>query len=289
MPRPEPRDARLTTRSPPRKLHGVDRYREEEVLGLGPRGRGSRPRASSTGSQRPSQPASASARSASRSRLGSRSSTCPSHESCRSSALEDLFAADPYERAAHAYGKSFRDLVRAFRRDYPHPPDLVAFPRDEADVVTDPRLVHGLAGRRHPLRRRLERRRRRRARRRRGLPRQRQHRPAPPRPRARGRSRSPARRGSREASWARRSRPSSSRTALRFATSRSRSSGRVSAAGSRPARAATSRPSTPTSTSSCRGSAWLHRAECSRPAGCPGRAPDPRRTGCSAAPKARSG
>ena len=50
--------------------------------------------------------------------------------------LETLFAADPYERAAHSYGRSFRDLVRAFRREYPHPPDLVAFPRDEADVAS---------------------------------------------------------------------------------------------------------------------------------------------------------
>jgi alkyldihydroxyacetonephosphate synthase len=49
--------------------------------------------------------------------------------------LETLFTAEPYERAAHAYGKSFRDIARAFRREYPHPPDLVAFPRDEADVA----------------------------------------------------------------------------------------------------------------------------------------------------------
>ena len=48
--------------------------------------------------------------------------------------LESLFSAEPYERAAHSYGRSFRDLVRAFRRDYPHQPDLVAFPRDEHDV-----------------------------------------------------------------------------------------------------------------------------------------------------------
>jgi alkyldihydroxyacetonephosphate synthase len=51
------------------------------------------------------------------------------------SSLESLFTADPYERAAHSYGRSFRDLVRAFRREYPHPPDLVAFPRDERDVA----------------------------------------------------------------------------------------------------------------------------------------------------------
>ncbi len=31
--------------------------------------------------------------------------------------LRGLFAADSYERAAHSYGRSFRDLVRAFRRD----------------------------------------------------------------------------------------------------------------------------------------------------------------------------
>jgi alkyldihydroxyacetonephosphate synthase len=49
--------------------------------------------------------------------------------------LRQLLSDDLYDRAAHTYGKSFRDLVRAFRREYPHPPDLVAFPRDEADVT----------------------------------------------------------------------------------------------------------------------------------------------------------
>jgi alkyldihydroxyacetonephosphate synthase len=46
-----------------------------------------------------------------------------------------LVSADPYDRAAHTYGKSFRDLVRAFRRDFAHAPDLVAFPRNEQDVI----------------------------------------------------------------------------------------------------------------------------------------------------------
>ncbi|MGH8986574.1 MAG: FAD-binding oxidoreductase [Acidimicrobiia bacterium] len=50
-------------------------------------------------------------------------------------ALADLCTADPFERAGHTYGKSFRDIVRAFRREFPHPPDLVALPRSEADVV----------------------------------------------------------------------------------------------------------------------------------------------------------
>jgi alkyldihydroxyacetonephosphate synthase len=31
--------------------------------------------------------------------------------------LASAFSADPYDRAAHTYGRSFRDLVRAFRRD----------------------------------------------------------------------------------------------------------------------------------------------------------------------------
>jgi alkyldihydroxyacetonephosphate synthase len=50
--------------------------------------------------------------------------------------LEPALSADPYDRAAHTYGRSFRDLVRAFRRDYAHAPDLVAFPRDEGEVAS---------------------------------------------------------------------------------------------------------------------------------------------------------
>jgi FAD/FMN-containing dehydrogenase len=51
-------------------------------------------------------------------------------------ALEPAFSTDPYDRAAHTYGRSFRDLVRAFRRDYAHAPDLVAFPRGEDELVS---------------------------------------------------------------------------------------------------------------------------------------------------------
>ena len=50
--------------------------------------------------------------------------------------LEPVFSTDPYDRAAHTYGRSFRDLVRAFRRDYAHAPDLVAFPRGEDELVS---------------------------------------------------------------------------------------------------------------------------------------------------------
>ena len=50
--------------------------------------------------------------------------------------LEAAFSTEPYERAAHTYGRSFRDLVRAFRRDYAHAPDLVAFPRNERELLS---------------------------------------------------------------------------------------------------------------------------------------------------------
>ena len=50
-------------------------------------------------------------------------------------ALRELCSDDPYERARHCYGRSYRDVVRAFRRDFSPAPDLVAFPETEADVT----------------------------------------------------------------------------------------------------------------------------------------------------------
>ena len=50
-------------------------------------------------------------------------------------ALAAICSSDPYDRAAHTYGKSYSDLVRAFRRDFRNPPDVVAFPRSENDIV----------------------------------------------------------------------------------------------------------------------------------------------------------
>jgi alkyldihydroxyacetonephosphate synthase len=50
-------------------------------------------------------------------------------------ALAPIFTDDPSERAGHTYGKSFRDVWRALHRDFSNPPDLVAIPRDEADIV----------------------------------------------------------------------------------------------------------------------------------------------------------
>ncbi len=48
--------------------------------------------------------------------------------------LEDICATDAHARASHAWGKSYSDVVRAFRGRFDHPPDVVARPRDEAGV-----------------------------------------------------------------------------------------------------------------------------------------------------------
>ena len=48
--------------------------------------------------------------------------------------LADVLTTDTAERAAHTYGKAYRDIVRAFRGRYDNPPDLVAHPRDEREV-----------------------------------------------------------------------------------------------------------------------------------------------------------
>ena len=50
-------------------------------------------------------------------------------------ALASFCDTSTYERARHAYGRSYRDVVRAFRGEFPHPPDIVAFPQTEADVA----------------------------------------------------------------------------------------------------------------------------------------------------------
>jgi len=50
-------------------------------------------------------------------------------------ALREICSALPYDRLGHTYGKSFRDVVRALRRDFSPAPDQVAFPRDEREVT----------------------------------------------------------------------------------------------------------------------------------------------------------
>ncbi|MEA2474808.1 MAG: alkyldihydroxyacetonephosphate synthase [Thermoleophilaceae bacterium] len=49
-------------------------------------------------------------------------------------ALAEICSSDPYERALHAVGRGYRDIVRAMRGQIDHPPDVVARPRDEAEV-----------------------------------------------------------------------------------------------------------------------------------------------------------
>jgi len=49
--------------------------------------------------------------------------------------LAEICSTDAEDRAGHAYGKSFRDVVRGLRREFPNPPDLVARPHDEAEVA----------------------------------------------------------------------------------------------------------------------------------------------------------
>ncbi len=50
--------------------------------------------------------------------------------------LGDLFTAERYERVSRALGKSYRDVVRGFRGEFPHPPDLVARPREASEIET---------------------------------------------------------------------------------------------------------------------------------------------------------
>jgi alkyldihydroxyacetonephosphate synthase len=50
-------------------------------------------------------------------------------------ALAGICTIEREQRAGHTLGKSYRDVVRALAGELPNPPDLVAFPRTEADVV----------------------------------------------------------------------------------------------------------------------------------------------------------
>ena len=48
--------------------------------------------------------------------------------------LGDLVATSDHARATHALGKGYRDIIRGFRGDFASAPDMVATPRDEADI-----------------------------------------------------------------------------------------------------------------------------------------------------------
>lgn len=49
--------------------------------------------------------------------------------------LEAVCTSEPYERLLHSYGRSFADSIRIFRREFPNPPDVVAYPESENDIV----------------------------------------------------------------------------------------------------------------------------------------------------------
>jgi len=51
-------------------------------------------------------------------------------------ALAEICSSEPFERASHTYGKSYRDTVRGARGDFAAAPDVVAFPRDEGEVAS---------------------------------------------------------------------------------------------------------------------------------------------------------
>lgn len=49
--------------------------------------------------------------------------------------LAGVCTTDHYERLLHCYGRSFPDSARMFARDFSNPPDVVAYPESEQDVV----------------------------------------------------------------------------------------------------------------------------------------------------------
>ena len=50
------------------------------------------------------------------------------------SSMSAYCSTDTHERAVHSYGRSFTDRIKAFNLQFPNPPDVVAFPRNEREV-----------------------------------------------------------------------------------------------------------------------------------------------------------
>ena len=61
--------------------------------------------------------------------------TLPTPRVAAPASLARILSDAPLDRASHTYGKAYRDVVRALRRQLDSPPDLVARPTSEADVV----------------------------------------------------------------------------------------------------------------------------------------------------------
>src|ERR1700674_4446370 len=49
--------------------------------------------------------------------------------------IKSFASTELYDRAAHTYGKSFPDYVRGLTGDYANAPDVVAYPRTDAEVA----------------------------------------------------------------------------------------------------------------------------------------------------------
>lgn len=49
--------------------------------------------------------------------------------------LASMCSASTYERARHTYGKAYRDILRGVQGHFPNPPDYVAFPKTEEDII----------------------------------------------------------------------------------------------------------------------------------------------------------
>ena len=50
-------------------------------------------------------------------------------------ALVSCCSSEAYDRVAHTYGKSFSDYARGLVGHYDNAPDIVAYPRNEAEVT----------------------------------------------------------------------------------------------------------------------------------------------------------
>src|SRR5438067_1216214 len=50
-------------------------------------------------------------------------------------ASQPFCTSEHYDRAAHTYGKSYPELARGLARDYASAPDVVAYPRNEAEIA----------------------------------------------------------------------------------------------------------------------------------------------------------
>ncbi|HZT18121.1 MAG TPA: FAD-binding protein, partial [Dongiaceae bacterium] len=50
-------------------------------------------------------------------------------------ALAPICSTERYDRAVHAYGKAYPDYLRALAGDFAAAPDVVAYPRDDAEVA----------------------------------------------------------------------------------------------------------------------------------------------------------